>query len=89
MAHVEDAGFIDCSEKHHTNFELFATEEGKKVCIYGLGQAVRGIVAMGGMPGLMTEEDARRLTEGMEEELYSDTTMFGMQMKWVWGRKAE
>lgn len=48
---------------------------------------MRGIVARGGMPGLTTEEDAARLTRDMEEDLYSDKTLWGMQMKWVWGRK--
>lgn len=57
--------------------------------IHGLGQAVRGIVSKGGMSGLTTVDDAVRLIKGMEDDLYCDNTLWGMQMKWVWGRKEQ
>ena len=77
---------MDCDEKDHTNFDLLATQEAKQVYLHVLLQAMRGIVARGGMPGLATEEDIIRLQQAAEKDLISDI-VFGMQMKWVWGRK--
>jgi hypothetical protein len=49
---------------------------------------MRGIVAWGGMPGLATQEDVARLQQAAEKDLSSDI-LFGMQMKWVWGRRED
>lgn len=88
-SHVRNAGLADCGDKVHENFDVINTEEGHRIPVFGLGQALKGIVAKGGMPGLTTAAEADRLQQGMADELRSGESMFGMQLKQVWGRKPE
>lgn len=86
---MENSGLVDCAEKDHTDFDLTASEEGQITYIKVLTGALKGIIARGGMPGLTTEEDIERLIKPAEDDLSSGRTIFGFQLKWVWGRKLE
>lgn len=88
MKHVENAGFVDCDEKDHSNIDLFRTTSARRVYYGLLTQALRGILTRGGVPGLETEEDAERLRKGLEDDLFDEERLCLMQFKWVWGRKA-
>ena len=89
VSHIENAGFVNCRDKVHEDFDLLNTEEAFRIPVRGLAQAMKGIVEKGGMPGLETIEDAERLEKGMEDEFNSGQITFGMQVKQVWGRKPE
>ncbi|PKS09839.1 hypothetical protein jhhlp_004462 [Lomentospora prolificans] len=88
LEHVENAGFVECVEKDHADYEVFASDAAKKVYVMVLVQAMKGIITRGGLPGLSTEEDIKRLQEAAEADLYSGKYLYGMQMRWVWGKKA-
>lgn len=80
---------IDCTEKDHMDFELYATEEAQRIFLTFLRSAMKGIVLQGGMPGLESEEDIERLRKTAEDDLVSGKTLHGFQFKWVWGRKGK
>ena len=89
LKYVENAGFINCDEKDHSNIDLFRTDSAKRVYLGLLTQAIRGMLMRGGVPGLETEEDAERLRKGLEGDIYDEERLCLMQFKWVWGRKAQ
>lgn len=54
-----------------------------------LGQAVKGIVVKGGMPGLTTMEEAEKLEKDLVDEIAEKDAISAMQLVWVSGRKPE
>ena len=84
---MENAGLVDCAEKDHTDFDLSNTDEAQTVYLNVLASALKGIIARGGKPGLTSEKDIEILKKRAEDDMRSGRTIFGFQMKWVWGRK--
>jgi len=84
-----NAGLVDYAEHDHSSFELDgghfdgATEAMFRV----MTQALFGIVAKGGMEGMKTKEDAQKLVDDLKKFRDTPGCEFGLDMKWVWGRK--
>jgi len=84
-----NAGLVDCGEHDHSSFELNGGHDGgpTEAMLRVMTQALFGIVAKGGMEGMKTEEDAQRLVDDLRKFADTPECEYGLDMKWVWGRK--
>lgn len=84
-AHIEAAGFVDCSVKDHDYFSLSNRRESGEIFCRVLTSALRGIAAKGGI----SQEEADRMLKNVKDDTSSDKYLGGLQLRWVWGRKPE
>lgn len=89
LQHAIDAGLVECAEHDYCSFGLDngQDEEVDEIMARIATQACFGIVAKGGIEGLITNEDAQKLVTAMRNELSVPDRHAGLDMKWVWGRK--
>lgn len=72
------------SVRDNEDYDLWSSDEGKRLVVRMFATALGGIAAKGGIP----VEEAERLV-GNLEGVFDGSTVIGMQLRWVWGRKPE
>ncbi|RYO84683.1 hypothetical protein DL766_005919 [Monosporascus sp. MC13-8B] len=93
LSYLRDAGYTDCDEKTHPynsclyrpHRDGFLSSEQQMVTAF-MRQGLQGILALGGVDSMRTQEEAGVLIAEAERELSGDTRVHGLVVR-AWGRK--
>ncbi|KAI1171317.1 hypothetical protein F4777DRAFT_566022 [Nemania sp. FL0916] len=92
--YMKQAGYVECDDKVYIgNAQLYDTKNGKdwqsrmtSQCVTFITQAIPGLISLGGVKGLTTEEEANQLIAELREELPGRNVNHTFVR--AWGRKS-
>lgn len=84
-----NAGLEECGAHTYHGYDLSdgADDDLTEAVYRVMVQTAHGILAQGGVDGLKTEKDVDTVLDALTKARKTHGQQFGLDMKWVWGRK--
>jgi hypothetical protein len=93
-SYIEKAGYVECDDKAYTGASQLFTHNGKdwiersnRLFKMFIAQTLRGIVSLGGVEGMSTDEEAEEFIRLFHDELGSHKIHYLLVR--AWGRRPE
>jgi SAM-dependent methyltransferase len=87
LQYTRDTGYVDCEERVYHTMATAAIDQQKmvRVMMVGVSQSMNGMVEKGGLEGMRTTEEAKRMIAAVSKAFETSLPNFGGVR--VWGRK--